>query len=345
MTRRIAPFVLAAFAAGCTASAHIREPKPNAVVPNQKAPVQVAWVDPEDSAPKPFKAGIACFNPVMVHMPPMTEMLGGVLNAYFERVVPYPSSAPAPAGADAILHARVGEAGVRINIVDAATRDHLFTMGEWNYGPPFYSADTTLCTIGMFMPFVLPSAMNPVAANYEAYYNSLLSRAMQSVVDSMPRAAARLSAYKTVAGAAAADIAEAGRLAKEGDKAKAFTMLNKIALAAPYGSRHFNAAVDAMLPLVPHTDTPPVTDDARRLMTQGQTKFKDAKHDEALLLFAEAAQQCPWWPAAWYNIGIGYEGRKNYKEAALAFKRYVAAAPDAKDAEETKKRAWALEAK
>ena len=76
---------------------------------------------------------------------------------------------------------------------------------------------------------------------------------------------------------------------------------------------------------------------ARRHMIRGQAVVEKAKtqadYEKAIREFEQAAKLAPDWPEIYYNLGVVQEKVKLYGEAIENLKKYLALAPDAKDAD------------
>ncbi len=94
---------------------------------------------------------------------------------------------------------------------------------------------------------------------------------------------------------------------------------------------------------------PAIPEETKRFMVRGQTLFKDAQnkidYDEAAAEFEKALRIAPWFPAAYFNLGLACEGAQEYDKAISSFKFYLLALPAAQDAESVKEKIYSLEVK
>lgn len=92
---------------------------------------------------------------------------------------------------------------------------------------------------------------------------------------------------------------------------------------------------------------PEVPDEAERRMVYGQTAFKRAEKAsdfaKAAAEFEQTVNAAPWWPAGYFNLALAREKAGNAAGAMAAYKLYLKASPQAKDASEVKKKIYELE--
>lgn len=148
------------------------------------------------------------------------------------------------------------------------------------------------------------------------------------------------------------------RAVAAGDKAGAFTDYLQALDGLAIGTEAHTRILDKFAPVIPFGTPPPLPDEARRWMTIGHARFKQAKDitgiRSAIDAFARAVEAAPWWPATYFNTAVAYEeasravgpsfARYWAPSAVTWYKRYLAAAPDAKDAQAVKEKLWTLEA-
>lgn len=84
----------------------------------------------------------------------------------------------------------------------------------------------------------------------------------------------------------------------------------------------------------------------REKLGAGNYAFKNARgtagYAAAAQMFEEAALVAPWVPDAYYNMGLAYEGAKDYNNAIKSFHLYLTAAPNAPDADKISEKLGAL---
>jgi tetratricopeptide (TPR) repeat protein len=88
----------------------------------------------------------------------------------------------------------------------------------------------------------------------------------------------------------------------------------------------------------------PDTEIAQRHFQAGSERYNARAYEEALREF-EAARGAKPVPALDYNIGRCYDRLERYPEAVAAYRRYLAAEPEASDAAEVRERVRVLEAR
>jgi len=92
---------------------------------------------------------------------------------------------------------------------------------------------------------------------------------------------------------------------------------------------------------------PPIPEEAQRAMAQGQAAVRIAKTpsdlEEAEKQFTRSATIAPWWADAYFNLGVVKEKMRDLDDAMECFSLYLAAAPNAQDAEAVRTRIYELE--
>jgi len=329
-------------ACSATSKVRIENPVPR---PAEKAPLTVAWTQRPGDEGGPLKVGFSCFSKAYVRLDRAETAFGELLDANFERVLR--TGDAKAAGADLIAKADVNEYNVTLRLDDAATGESYLTFRH-AIQPPFYASDSSICALTMvtFTWFLFPSYAKGVADRYAGGYASNLSAYFTQLGNYLQSGYAKDLAEHIHASKRALPLEqEADAALARGDKAEAFRLLARAAPGLWHGTQTGRRVIGKLVPLIPHGEAPEIPELARKLTVQGQTQFKDGRHDQAIESFKEVLEQAPWWPSAYFNLGIAQEGAKKHKEAAATFERYLQAAPDAADAEEVKKRAWALQAK
>lgn len=328
----------------CSGTSKVRIQSP-AAKPTEKVPLTVAWTERPGDEGKPFNVGWSCFAKPYVHLDRAETVFGEILDANFERVLR--TGDAKAAGADVIAKAAIGEYSVSLNLVEAATGDNLFDFRH-PINQPWHGSDTSICALTMmsFTWFLFPSYAKGVADRYAYGYSSALNAYFTQLGNYLPSGYTKDLAEHVLASKRAIPLErEADAALARDDKAEAFRLLARAAPGLWHGTQTGRRVIDKLVPLIPHGEAPEIPELARKLTVQGQTQFKDGRHDQAIESFKDVLEQAPWWPSAWFNLGIAQEGAKRHKEAAATFERYLLAAPDAADAAEVKKRAWALQAK
>lgn len=92
---------------------------------------------------------------------------------------------------------------------------------------------------------------------------------------------------------------------------------------------------------------PAVPEEARRYRARGITAFETAKSTEdfkrAVPEFQNAANVAPWWSDAYFNLAMVQEKIGDLKGAIASYRLYLAADPNAKDAESIRTQTYKLE--
>ena len=141
--------------------------------------------------------------------------------------------------------------------------------------------------------------------------------------------------YRPVQEEKAAEQAE-----REGKKADALEHYGKAYASLADRSREQSLwkKITALYRSFPTKPSPP--DDARRLMIRGQAAVEMAKSagdfDGAIREFQRAAAKAPFWPDAYYNLGMVQGKAERYDDAVQNLQKYLDLAPTASDAEEVK---------
>lgn len=96
-----------------------------------------------------------------------------------------------------------------------------------------------------------------------------------------------------------------------------------------------------------HAGFPPVSEEAKHRMARGQALFKSARNENDFMAAADEMEQAvdlaPWWAAGHFNLALAYEGSGYWKEAAEAYRSYLAFKPDAEDASAVKQKIAEME--
>jgi tetratricopeptide (TPR) repeat protein len=95
----------------------------------------------------------------------------------------------------------------------------------------------------------------------------------------------------------------------------------------------FSAAATTWLAADPK---PPMSDDARASKAMAEDEFKRKEFGSALDAYLEALGKHPMWPEGHYNAALLAGEIEDYEVAAKHMRRYLALAPDAKDASAAK---------
>ncbi len=92
---------------------------------------------------------------------------------------------------------------------------------------------------------------------------------------------------------------------------------------------------------------PVIPDEAKRPFYKAATFFKEAQdpsgYDLAIRAYKDAIRIAPWWPEAYFNLGIAQEKAELFGEAVETLKLYLLTQPE--DAEDAEKKLYELEAK
>ena len=116
--------------------------------------------------------------------------------------------------------------------------------------------------------------------------------------------------------------------------ADALLVLKKAATIRDAGAEEadfaaFSAAVKGWLAADPK---PPMSDEARSCKALAEDMFKRKDFEAALDAFVEGLGKHPMWPEGHYNAALLAAEVEDYEVAARHMRRYLALAPDAKDA-------------
>ena len=95
----------------------------------------------------------------------------------------------------------------------------------------------------------------------------------------------------------------------------------------------FSAAVKGWLAA---ETKPPMSDEARTCKARAEDAFKRKQFDTALDAYVEGLGKYPMWPEGHYNAALLAGENEDYELAARHMRRYLALAPDAKDASAAK---------
>jgi tetratricopeptide (TPR) repeat protein len=92
---------------------------------------------------------------------------------------------------------------------------------------------------------------------------------------------------------------------------------------------------------------PAIPEEAHRHTVHGQTLLKMASdsgdYHEAVNAFEQAMREAPFWPDAYYNLGLVYANAKRYREAIRNLKLYLIGAPNSPDAHAVQNKIYELE--
>jgi tetratricopeptide (TPR) repeat protein len=83
---------------------------------------------------------------------------------------------------------------------------------------------------------------------------------------------------------------------------------------------------------------------ARRYRVQAEAAVRDKEFDVAADLYAEALNLAPWWPEGRFNRALILGELKDYAEATVEMKRYLALVPDAPNARAAQDKIYEWEA-
>jgi len=96
-------------------------------------------------------------------------------------------------------------------------------------------------------------------------------------------------------------------------------------------------------------DPPSLTEKGERDFSRGNAMLKSATNpesiDRAIMEFRSTIRRSPWWTNAYLNLGLAYAQRRLYRDAALYFKLYLIANPNAKNAGAVREQIYELEYK
>lgn len=125
-------------------------------------------------------------------------------------------------------------------------------------------------------------------------------------------------------------------------------------LASSTGGRYFNAQNGPQLARAfrklarvfrpkPIPDAYRLPEEQRALLDTGRAALRVSDFGSARAAYASFAEILPDEPAALYNLALALEGHDRYKGAAATYRQYLAAAPDAPEAEDLRQRIALLE--
>lgn len=341
--RRVLVFLAAGAAAGCgaTASMSVRSP----VYPGPKAPYSVALAKaggPDgvviDYTGPPCPGHIRSADRGTID-----AGIAALVTAAFDKTIE-----PGVAGADFQAAARVTGTPLDIDKADLIRLSLLIThnaTGErvfWDEETvvyPFTERGDALCALPGTTASKRAAALGRSFAQDLQQLATKLAAAMPDII-AFPETVAKLRAAEREGDAAAAS----GRSQEAFDKYRAALQL------LVYGTPRYQELLDSkFLPLAAKVEVPAMTEDARRLMIMGKTKLQTAKdvHGglDAVRLLQQAVAQAPWRPELYFDVALAEDAAQLYKAAAKDLRRYLVAKPDAADAAEIRKRAYALEAR
>lgn len=144
--------------------------------------------------------------------------------------------------------------------------------------------------------------------------------------------------------------ASGDRAAEGGDVEVALGAYSSFLGRVRYEGRNDKRVREKGLKLLGSTRTKlPVPEEARRRMARGQYLAKEA-HERTDYTSAEAEMQqavhaAPWWPAAYYNLGLTQVAAGDFADASRSLNLYLLAAPDAQDADAVRRKIYELEVK
>ncbi len=105
---------------------------------------------------------------------------------------------------------------------------------------------------------------------------------------------------------------------------------------------------EKMISLAQRIQPPPaVPEEAQRFAVRGGTAIREAKNvsdlQEAITEFTKALRIAPWWPDAYFNLGVAQEKAGQLNEAVRSLKLYLLAAPNAQDARKVQDQIYSIE--
>lgn len=136
-----------------------------------------------------------------------------------------------------------------------------------------------------------------------------------------------------------------------GNLRSAFDLYNRALQALPEGDPvNGKPILEALISTAARLDPPPaVPQQARDQALRAEQRLKLAGNDEDLEKviadYALALQQAPWWADARFNQALVLEKAQRYRDAAEAFRLFLAAAPGSKDEAAVQRRIVELEVK
>ncbi|MBI4387303.1 MAG: hypothetical protein HY551_07960 [Elusimicrobia bacterium] len=142
---------------------------------------------------------------------------------------------------------------------------------------------------------------------------------------------------------------EGDRTLESGDVSRAFAHYG-VALKATYYNEGLDDRVrEKYLKLVSDMKSlPAVPEEAERRMVRAQTMLRQADSfgnmHAAVAEAQRALETAPWWAQGYFNLSVLQEAAGIKAAAAQSLRRYLLAAPEASDAEEVRRRIYALEA-
>jgi hypothetical protein len=141
----------------------------------------------------------------------------------------------------------------------------------------------------------------------------------------------------------------AGQSAEQAGKLRE-ALVHYVAALRPVdeGSSDASRLREKIIAIALKLDPPPaIPEEAQRRMARGTVAIKTAQapadFEAAAAEFLEARNQAPWWPDAYFNLGVVKEKQGAHGQAISAFQAYLLARPTAEDASAVKTRIYELE--
>ncbi len=118
--------------------------------------------------------------------------------------------------------------------------------------------------------------------------------------------------------------------------------------STPQGSDAELRLREKIIALAQRIQPPPaIPEEAQKFAVRGGTAIREAKNvsdlQEAITELTKALRIAPWWPDAYFNLGVAQERAGQLNEAVRSLKLYLLAAPNAQDARKVQDQIYSIE--
>ena len=146
-----------------------------------------------------------------------------------------------------------------------------------------------------------------------------------------------------------ADEESLGRQAEQVGKLRdALTHYVSALQSIPQGSDADQRLREKIISLVQKLQPPPgIPEEARKFAVRGETAIREAKnvsdYQEAIMEFTRALRIAPWWPDAYFNLGVAQEKAGQLNDTVRCLKLYLLAAPHTPDVRKVQDQIYSIE--